>query len=120
MMGLTLRWVLGMLDTGAAVILLWATLKITNDFGIRTREKRWALIRRIVNYCAVLALLYLGLGRLDGRYPIPSFDQFAAGSALAFYVLFYPLLRAFGYTTQDELLDRPPPQKRSQTSVSRL
>lgn len=105
--GLLMRWALGLLDIGAGMALFWATAKITADFGFRTRRERWALTRRVVQFAMMLALLNLGLKRIEGSYPDPTLGTFWSGAVIASGIIFYPLMRALGWITQDELLDGP-------------
>ena len=104
MIGEIFRWVLGTEDAGAALAMLWSAMKITTEFGFRSRREVWALMRRFFYYCMSAALMYLGLRRFSGLFPDPSIWQFLAGSAIAIGIIVFPIMRALGLITQDELL----------------
>lgn len=92
---------LGFVDTLAGIVMLWSALRITTAAGWRTTQARWALFRRIVYGSTSIALFGLGVGRIDGDYPASGL-QATFQIMLLFGVIIFPLLRAFGWITQDQ------------------
>lgn len=101
-----LSWILGLEDAGAGIAMLWAGAKITVEWGFKNRHQVWATVRRCMYWAMSLALFALGLGRLAGWYPDPGILQFMIGSTIAVCITFFPLMRALGYISQDELIDK--------------
>ena len=91
---------LGGVHVFGAFIMIWAMAKITPDFGWHGWHARWAWCRRIIYGCAAIALFGLGTNELGSDDA--TMNRVCRG-LLLLYVLYFPLMRAFGKTTQDEL-----------------
>lgn len=96
-----LEILLGSVECIAGLVLLWATLRITTAAGFRTSQGRWAAFRRLVYGSQSVALFGLGLAHLDS-YAIPNGLKFLLQFVIMFGVIAFPLLRAFGWITQDQ------------------
>ena len=96
-----LEILLGVVEGVAGFVLLWATLRITTTAGFSSPECRWALFRRIVYGSQSVSLFGLGLAHLDG-YSTPDALKLLFQFIIMFGVIAFPLLRAFGWITQDK------------------
>jgi len=98
------RELLGILDVIGALVMLWSNQRITRAAGVSNRLAQWALLRRVLYLAATFALFVLGVKRLEN---LTSFDpsELIAQSILLIYIILFPLLRAFGWITQDMLTD---------------
>jgi hypothetical protein len=112
------REVLGILDIIGALIMLWSNQRITRAAGISNKLAQWALLRRLIYLLVSFGLFVLGVKRLDG---IDLFDPFEliAQSVILIYVIVFPLLRAFGWITQDMLTDDFKETRRDSRSEAR-
>lgn len=97
----------GIVEVLAALLMLWSLLRITTPAGWHSTQARWALFRRFVYGMMTIALFGLGIGRLDGRYAVDSDEQLMFQMMLLFGIVVFPLLRAFGFISQDALLIDP-------------
>jgi hypothetical protein len=100
MMSNALQVTVGTIDAFCGFVMVWSFVRITTAAGLRTVQARWALFRRFVYACSSIALFGLGVGRWNGEYPlVPS--EAVLQMMLLFGVVIFPLLRAFGWITQD-------------------
>jgi hypothetical protein len=107
------RFVLGILDVIAGIMMVWAFQRITTIASLRTPQARWALFRRCLYGFVAVALFGLGVERLFGEYPADMIECIFQG-VLLFYVMIFPVLRAFGMITQDFYLNGDLPWKKEE------
>jgi hypothetical protein len=98
---MTLATALGLCDALAGIVMLWSALRITSAAGWRTVAARWALFRRFVYGGTSIAFFGLGVGRIDGDYPV-SVPEATFHAMVLVGVIVFPLMRAFGWISQDE------------------
>lgn len=96
-----LEVLLGCTECLAGFVLLWATMRITTAAGFTSSQRRWALFRRIVYGSQAIALFGLGLAHLDS-YTITEGLKLFFQFIIMFGVVAFPVLRAFGWITQDQ------------------
>ena len=92
---------LGFADMTAGIVLLWAAMKITTAASFRTIQGRWAFFRRLVYASTSIAAFSLGVGRLNGEYDAAP-TEVLFHLMLLFGLIAFPMLRAFGWITQDQ------------------
>lgn len=91
-----MREALGILDMLGAFMMAALFLKITPQWGIKTSQKRWGMLRR-ANYCVcAVGLFGLGLDRMEGLEGESIFQMM-----LLYYIMIFPVLRALGFISQD-------------------
>lgn len=84
----------------AALVLLWATFRITTVAGFRSLEARWALFRRGIYSITAIALFAMGVQRMRGEVGT-SAEEALYQSILVISVVTFPVLRALCYISQD-------------------
>lgn len=95
--------ILGALDILCAIAMLWSNQRITASAGFSNPQARWALYRRSVYILMTAALFILGVKRF-----LDDDDDLLAALAqggLLIGIMFFPVLRALGFITQDMLID---------------
>jgi hypothetical protein len=109
--------ILGFLDILGALVMVLSNQKITRRAGIATRLQQWALVRRCIYLLTAMALFVLGIKRFELK---DAFDpsELWAQVVILLYIIVFPLLRAFGWITQDMLIDDYRTSDRSDKSRS--
>jgi len=99
---MTLAGWLGACDVLTGIVMLWSALHITSAAGWCSLQARWALFRRVVYGGTSVALFALGVGRINGDYPLGGGWEAVCHAMLLVGLVSFPLLRALGWITQDQ------------------
>ena len=93
---------LGVVYIFGSLILFWAMAKVTADFGWHSKRAIWSWLRRLVYGVTSVALFGLGLKQFGYHHPLL---DCAFNIIVVANVLVFPMLRVFGWITQDELTE---------------
>ncbi len=89
------------LDFSAAIVMLALMKVITADFGLRTPQERWAMVRRVVYTLMAMALFAKGSHRLENLDAPVDYLDLIPQVMIVIGIILFPAFRALGWLTQD-------------------
>lgn len=91
---------LAIVDILCAFVLMKLIIQITDNWGFKSPQARWAALRRFVYLAVSVALFSKGMLRIEGEKAnlVDGIDQVIVLVGL----MLFPSLRAFGLISQDK------------------